>query len=313
MNIKKLCTRILAVMNQLSMILLLSFVSCSETEDVSSPVGGASAGMLEMNVKVNDFRASTASAGGGHTEQEAAIKSLFLFLFDPEGNELAQTERRQTLKDGKISVTIPAEAAGQELSAYLVANEDIDQETSFTESSLLELKTARRAEDFISSGFPMSTERIAVRADVGTVTTVNAELKRVPSAIYVQVESPAGMNIRNNRYRIEIEGLQTTEGAMFRDVASTAPVTGKSDYSNKLSAVNTAEHLAYFYQSGRITITIIPRDANLGEVKVIRIDNTTVRNKRFLLRIVPVQPAATTRIADYSIQVYEWDTLVIVD
>lgn len=297
-------------MNLLLVLFLLLFLaSCSEQDNVSSMNGGKKSGTLELNVRVSNFSENT---GGGHTEQEAAIKNLSLFLFYPDGRELVQADRRQTLVDGKISVAIPAEAVGQELSAYLVANEDIDLNAIFTESSLLQLKTVRPVGDFISSGFPMSTGRIAVLLDAGKVIAVDAELKRVPSAIYVQVESPSGMGIRNNSYKIEIEGLQTAEGAMFQNIAS-ATSSGKVDYSDKLSAVNTPEHIAYFYQSERITIHIIPRDANLGEEKVFQIGNTTERNKRFLLRIIPVQSAATTRIADYSIQVSERDVQVIVD
>lgn len=275
------------------------------------PVPEVETGYLELNVGIGDFKEST---GTEQTEQEAAVKNLSLFLFYPDGREMLQTDRQHVVKDGKISTAIPEEAMGQELSVYLVANEAVAPDGTVTEEELLQYKTTRSPDDFISNGFPMTTERISVRTDEAKVSAA-AVLQRVPSALYAQVEETTGAEgIRNNSYKIEIEGLQLSEGALFQDVAASVPTQGKTDYSTKLTAVNTPENLAYFYQSENITIHITPYDSNYGKEKVITIDNTKSigRNKRFLLKIMPIKSTGVTRSMDFTIQVAEWETEVIV-
>ena len=288
--------------------LVMSFVACVQQEDEPAPV--AKAGYLELNVGVGDFKESTIM---GQTEQEAAVKSFSLFLFYPDGQELFQEDRHYEVVDGKIKANIPEEAMGKELSAYLVANEDIASDVPITEEELLQSKTNRATDNFITNGFPMTTERISVKMDAAQVTA-NAVLQRVPSALYVQVDEAFGSEgIHNNSYKIEVEGLQVSEGAMFQDVAASVPAQEKTNYSAKLTAVNTPENIAYFYQSENITVHIIPRNSYLGKEKVVTIDNSksTGRNKRFLLKILPIK-SAVTRTVDFTVQVAEWETEVVV-
>lgn len=293
----------------LILLFIFVFVACVGQED--EPVPDVKVGCLELNVGVGDFKESIVM---GQTEQEAAVKAFSLFLFYPDGQELLQKDRHYEVVDGKIKANIPEEAMGKELSAYLVANEDIALDAPTTEVELLQSKTNRATEDFVVNGFPMTTERIAVKMDAAQVTA-NAVLQRVPSALYVQVEEEAGTEgIHNNSYKIEIEGLQMSEGAMFQDVAASVPTQGKTNYSAKLTAVNRPENIAYFYQSENIIIHITPRNSNLGKEKVVTIDNSKSieRNKRFLLKIVPIKSTVTTRTVDFTVQVAEWDTEVVV-
>lgn len=305
----KKCVLVNKVKSALVFFLVMSFVACVQQEDESASV--AKTGYLELNVGVGDFKESTLL---GQTEQEAAIKRFSLFLFYPDGQELRQEDRHYEVVDGKIKANIPEEAMGKELSAYLVANEDIASNTAITEQELLQSKTTRATDDFITNGFPMTTERIAVKMDAAQVSA-NAVLQRVPSALYVQVDEAFGSEgIHNNSYKIEVEGLQVSEGAMFQDMAASAPAQGKTDYSAKLSAVNTPENMVYFYQSENITIHITPRNSYLGKEKVVTIDGSKSmgRNKRFLLKIIPVKTAAPTRTVDFTVQVAEWDTEVVI-
>lgn len=284
-------------------------VACVPQED--EPVSAVKEVYLEVNVGVGTFKESAII---GETEQESSIKNFSLFLFYPDGQELLQADRHYEVINGKIKVNIPEGAMGEELSAYLIANEDIASDVPITEEELLQSKTNRHPQDFIINGFPMTTERISVKVDAVQLSA-NAVLQRVPSVIYAQVEETAGVTgIYNNSYKIEIEGLQVGEGALFKDVAASVPTQGKTDYSAKMTAVNTPENLAYFYQSENITIHITPRNSSLGKEKVVTIDpsKSVGRNRQYVLKIVPVKSPGTTRTVDFTIEVAEWETEVIV-
>ena len=262
--------------------------SCAKEDD--DKVASSGERNLEFKINVSDFQESI---GGSQTEQEAAVKSLFLFLFDTNEKEVLQESRQHTFDGGVFSITLPEDVITNGVRAYLVSNEE--------------------PKDFINKGFPMSTARIDIPIAVSQLP-VTATLRRIPSALYVQVEKMEGIeDLYNNSYQIEIEDLQTTEGALFSDAISGNAVQEKTDYSSKLTAVNTPENIAYFYQSKDIKIHITPRRPDLGKVKDIVIDNTNTinrRNKKYLLTIKPIKTA--TRSMDFSLQVTEWDTEVIV-
>jgi len=263
---------------------------------------------LEFKISVSDFNESSDASP---TEQENAVKKLALFLFKSNGQELVQENRFHDISNGKIKVTIPVNEIGEGLKAYLVANEDFSTDP-ITEAELLEFKTRCRPEDFISKGFPMRTDGLIIKAGETPLITITALLQRVPSAFYVQVEENADTgSIHNNSYQIEIEGLQIKEGALFNNTVTSQAAQGKTDYSSKLTAVNTPENIAYFYQSQQIKVYITPKDPNLGKVKIITIENSksAVRNKKFLLKIKPIR--TIKRAIDFKIQVAEWGTEVI--
>lgn len=294
----------------LSTLFLLSGILYSCTKEDDNKMPDNSKRHLEFKINVSDFRANTE---GNQTEQEAAVNNLFLFLFDANGKELLQETRQHVVDGGKFSITLPEDVVTNGIRAYLVANEEILTKP-ISETELLEYKTTRQPEDFINQGFPMSTGRIDIPTTDAPQLLVPAALQRVPSALYVQVEKVEGIeDLYNNSYTIEVEGLQTTEGALFSDVISENTVQGKTNYSSKLTAVNTAENIAYFYQSEKIKIYITPTRSELGEAKEIVIDNTNSvnrRNKKYVLTIRPVK--TSTRSMDFSLQVTEWDTEVIV-
>lgn len=292
-------------------LFLLSGILYSCTKEDDDKISNNGERHLEFKINVSDFRESI---GGSQTEQEAAVKSLFLFLFDANGKEVLQESRQHTFDGDAFSITLPEDVVTDGVRAYLVANEEI-QAKPITETELLRYKTTRQPKDFINKGFPMSTARIDIpTANAVSQLPVTATLQRIPSALYVQVGKVEGLeDLYNNSYQIEVEDLQTTEGALFSDAISENAAQEKTDYSSKLTAVNTPENIAYFYQSKDIKIHITPRRPDLGKVKDIVIDNTNTinrRNKKYLLTIKPIKTA--TRSIDFSLQVTEWDTEVIV-
>lgn len=302
-----MCTKV-AVHAMMILLTTLTSVSCS-SRDEDTPDIDKGVRCLELKVGVRDF---ADSENYGQNAQESDVRNLSLFLFHPDGRELVLGDRHQVIKDGKITVTLPADAAEQELSAYLVANHEFASDAPVTEGTLLQEKTDRRPEDLTDRGFPMSTERIAVKANE-PVFSATAVLQRVSSSLCVQVdEAAAADGIHNNSYKVEVEGLQVSEGALFEDAASLKPAQGKTDYSLKLTAVNVPENITYFYQSGEIKIYITPCDPGLGKEQVVTIgaSKAAVRNKKFIIQIVPVKIA--TRVVDFRIEVAEWKTEVIV-
>lgn len=108
-----------------------------------------------------------------------------------------------------------------------------------------------------------------------------------------------------------MEGLQIQEGNLFSNTVTALPAQEKTDYSSKLTAVNTAENIAYFYQSQQIKVHITPIDPNLGKAKTITIENSesAARNKKFLVKIKPVR--TINQAVDFRVQVAEWGTEVI--
>ncbi|MEO4005768.1 fimbrial protein [Flavobacterium sp. CAU 1735] len=301
-----------SVKSTISFLIIILFVftpvSCSEERDVftADPANGMKS--LEFKISLSDFNESS---DANPTEQENAIKQHSLFLFHNNGEELVQEERHHEIKNEKITVAIPESEIGEGLKAYLVANMTFSDDP-ITEAELLQLKSTRRPEDFISDGFPMCTSALPVLSGDASPIVIEASLQRVPSALYVEVEENAAAGtVYNNSYRIEMEGLQIQEGALFSNTVTALPAQGKTDYSSKLTAVNTPENIAYFYQSQQIKIYITPNDPNLGKAKIITIENSesVVRNKRFLLKIKPVK--TIKKAIDFRIQVTEWETAVI--
>ncbi len=284
-------------------------ISCTKEDDIVSTSDG-NAGIKELQVKfaVSDFKESTVTS---QTEQEAAVKKLAVFLFNTDGEEVIQEDRYHTFANGKTTVTVPEGARDQDLRIYLLANTDIPGD-AITEQELLHYKASVAPDTFLNKGFPMCTKGVTVTKETnGTVGPLS--LQRVPSALYVQVMEKEGLeNLYNNSYSIAVEGLQLSEGAFFEDIVATTAAQERTDYSSKLTAVNTPENVAYFYQSAEVTIHIIPKDSKLGKTKTITMDTTKTigRNKKYLLKIVPVAPVAD-RVMDFAIQVVDWDTDMI--
>ena len=155
--------------------------SCAKEDD--DKVSSSGERNLEFKINVSDFQESI---GGSQTEQEAAVKSLFLFLFDTNEKEVLQESRQHTFDGGVFSITLPEDVITNGVRAYLVANEEI-QTKPITETELLRYRTTRQPKDFINKGFPMSTARIDIPIAVSQLP-VTATLRRIPSALYVQVE-----------------------------------------------------------------------------------------------------------------------------
>lgn len=289
------------------LVFFFIFSSCNHNEEDGNIIINSTK-RLEIKVGVGDFKENTS---GSQNEQESTIKTLSLFLFDSNGQEMVQENRQHTLNDGKITVVLPADTDG--LEAYLIANQNMTSTSSISKETLLQHKSDRRPEDFINDGFPMTSGPILIPADQLQISA-EVSLQRVPSALYLQVDKvKETAGIYNNSYRIEIEGLQISDGAMFKDEASSATAQGKTDYSSKLTAVNSPENLAYFYQSKEVKIHVTPKNSQLGEPKTITIDaaKSVMRNKKFLLNIKPVITPAT-RSLDFIIEVAEWNTELIV-
>ncbi|THF53467.1 hypothetical protein E6C50_04500 [Flavobacterium supellecticarium] len=289
-------------------LFVFTTVSCSEERDVFTADSVNGMKVLEFKIQLNDFNGTSDS---NPTEKERSIKQLCLFLFQNNGDELVQEDRYHEIENGKIRVTIPESEIKTGLKAYLIANMSFSNDP-ITEAELLQLKSTRRPEDFIGDGFPMCTSVLPIASDKAAPVVIEALLERVPSAFYIQVEENAAAGIiYNNSYRIEVEGLQIQEGALFSNTVTVLPAQGKTNYSSKLTAVNTPENVAYFYQSQRIKIYITPNDPNLGKTKIIMIENSesASRNKKFLLKIKPVK--TIKQAVDFRIQVAEWETAVI--
>ncbi|GEM_PF-1236923 len=299
-------------MSIISFLIIILFVftpiSCSEERDVFTADSVNGMKSLEFKIQLSDF---DGTSDIDSTEKESTIKHLSLFLFHNNGEELVQEKRYHEIENGKIIVTIPESEIAGGLKAYLIANMSFTNDP-ITENELLQLKSTRRPEDFINSGFPMCTNALPIVSDETAPVVIEALLERVPSAFYIQVEENAAAGvIYNNSYRIEIEGLQIQEGALFTNTVTALAAQEKTDYSSKLTAVNTPENVAYFYQSHGIKIHITPNDPNLGKAKIITIENSesAARNKKFLLKIKPVK--TINQAVDFRIQVTEWETAVI--
>lgn len=80
-------------------------------------------------------------------------------------------------------------------------------------------------------------------------TPISVSLERVPSVIYIAVDTSlvAGADLRNDDFRVEIEGLHIKEGALYKDQASEESEQGRIDYSSMSSAINKPVLVAYFY------------------------------------------------------------------
>lgn len=297
----------------LSLLIGLIASACSSEDNLSEPALNKQ--NIELRVAVRSF---VSNADDGQTEQEAAIKNLSFFIFDRNGQEIIQQSRQHPVQNGKVLLSITTEDAQGPLNAYMIANEKGFAAVPMTETELLSYKTQSRPADFIANGFPMSSAAVVIQPNASH-TSASVTLERIPSAIYVQVDaSAAGTEIiNNNAYQVEVEGLQITEGALFHDIASSMEAQARVDYSSKLTAVNSPENIAYFYQSSQIKIHITPRDPKLGETKTVTIapEKSIIRNKKFLLQIKPVKiPVGDPDMQEmtFTVSVAEWKTDVII-
>lgn len=300
----------------LTAIIYLAIIAsaCSETEELTQGSNGNHP--IELRIAVRSFIGNT---DNDQTEQEAAVRNLSLFVFDADGQEVIQANRQHSIQNGKVFLNLKTTDIKGQLKIYAIANETGFNSSPYTESEFLEYKSQVNPADFISKGFPMASNAVTVQTEAPQ-TSATVTLERVPSTIYIQVDaSEFGTDaemINNNSYKVEVEGLQITEGAMFRNVASASPAQGRTDYSSKLTAVNTPENIAYFYQSPQVKIHITPKNTRLGETKTVTIDaeKSKNRNKKYLVQIKPVKiPSVdpTTRVG-FTVSVAEWDTEVIV-
>lgn len=299
----------------LSLFLSLITSACSpEDQLLESSPGNQN---IEFRVATRSF---VSNESHEQTTQESAIKNLSLFLFDRNGQELVQQSRQHPIQDGKVVLSVSTANAQGPLNAYMVANEKGFPSSPMTETELLSYKTQCPPSNFITDGFPMSSAAVTIQSD-SPHTSASVTLERTPSAIYVQVDASEadGETITNNAYQVEVEGLQITEGALFHNVASSMEAQPRNDYSSKLTAVNTPENIAYFYQSSQIKIHITPRDSRLGEAKTVTVDpeSSKIRNKKFLLQIKPVKlpdvsSEPPTRNMTFTVAVAEWKTDVII-
>lgn len=232
----------------LSLFLSLITSACSpEDQLLESSPGNQN---IEFRVATRSF---VSNESDEQTTQESAIKNLSLFLFDRNGQELVQQSRQHPIQDGKVVLSVSTANAQGPLNAYMVANEKGFPSSPMTETELLSYKTQCSPSNFITDGFPMSSAAVTIQSD-SPHTSASVTLERTPSAIYVQVDASEadGETITNNAYQVEVEGLQITEGALFHNVASSMEAQPRNDYSSKLTAVNTPENIAYFYQSSQI-------------------------------------------------------------
>ena len=297
-------------------IICLTIIASACSNEMEQPQVSNNNHPIELRIAVRSF---ISNADNDQTDQEAAVRNLALFLFDADGQEVVQTTRNHTIQDSKVFLDIETANIKGPLKVYAIANEIGVADTPITESELLEYKSQVSPTNFITNGFPMSSNAVTIQKE-SPQTSAAVTLERVPSAIYVQVDTSefedGSEAITNNSYKVEVEGLQVTEGAMFRNVASSLPTQGRTDYSSKLSSVNTPENIAYFYQSPQIKIHITPSNAKLGNTKTITIDaeKSQGRNKKFLVQIKPIKVPTVepvTRVG-FTVSVSEWDTEVIV-
>lgn len=294
---------------------LAILLSACSNEDERPPIPKSERG-LELRIEVRNF---VSNADESQTGEEAAIKSLSLFLFDADGQEVVQPTREHSIQDGKILLDIAPAGLKEPLKIYAVANSAGFADAPITENTLLQYKSRIPPAELIAKGFPMSSEPVTVPTEFPRAQDT-LRLERVPSAIYIQIdtsESGTGSEaITNSSYKVEIEGLQVTEGSMFQDVASSSPTQGRTDYSAKLTAVTTPEQLAYFYQSPPIKIYITPVNPRQGETKTVTIaaSQSRKRNKKYIINVKPVKapPASLPTKSEFAVSVSGWDTEVIV-
>lgn len=286
------------------LITVLITAACSQSDDFAAEVPD---GGLQLHVSVN-ISGTTADTRSGELPEEVALKSLSLFLYDTEGKQVAHKDFYENISAGNLSVSLPQDAIGQEYKLYLTANETVSG-TAASEPDLLLKKTNRHPDDFGTSGFPMVSGPISVQVSNNN-TTVKAVLKRVPSVLCTYVEANTELpDIHNNSYKIEVEGLQLHEGALFEDIAAKAEPQGKTDYSSNLTATNVPENIAYFYQSDRIKIHITPQAPMQGKTRTIELDKvkTAGRNKRHVLKIIPAKAQDNPLQPDFAVEVQDWD------
>lgn len=172
---KKYCVSNMSIINLMTLIFfVLTTVSCSEEGEIFTSDPGNGMKSLEFKIRLSDFNGSSDASP---TEKENAINDLSLFLFRSNGEEWIQENRRHVIENEKITVTIPETVIGEGLKAYLVANMHFSDDP-VTEEELLQSKSTRRPEDFISDGFPMCTDALPIVS--GDAVTVDALLQRVP-------------------------------------------------------------------------------------------------------------------------------------
>lgn len=301
---KKIKSRLRVAIYCIFLLATALITAACEGDDLAAEVPD---GRLQLHVSVN-LSGMTTYTRSGQLPEEVALKSLSLFLYDMEGQLVIHENFREEISKGNLSVSLPQGAIGQEYELYLIANESVS-ETFVLKSDLLLKKTNRHPDNFGESGFPMTSGPIFVQVNNNN-TTVKAELKRVPSALYAYVERNTDLpDIHNNSYKIEVEGLQLLEGALFEDLVAESEPQGMTDYSSNLTAINVPEKIAYFYQSKQIRIHITPQSPMQGETRMIEIDGlkTVGRNKRHVLKIIPAKAPNNPLQLDFTVEVQDWD------
>ena len=265
----------------ITMLIGLFHHSCSEGTNPVSELESGSAPRLHIKI-TNTFENTSLDpiARGSVRITEDLISTVSVYVF--QGEEPVRLKDIR-FENGIASAELPPLSG--ELSAFVVANEQIAAPASKQDLLKRMAQTVIGPGGISSSGMPMGSREIKFRISPKGQTNVTTYLERCHSAIYV--ETPHG---RNNNYRISLTGEQQKQGALVSGTAMLASA-GSNNINQTpgytLSNVSAREAVAYYYPTdGNITITIQPVNTLLPPQRVVLDRNKAIhRNRKYILRI----------------------------
>lgn len=261
----------------LFLLMLLSLTSCQESLQDSPISQGNLPLRLEISLGSDSFIPTRSS-----TPSTESIKTATVFLFDRE--ELVM---RKPFKDTRNSVfMLPVRLLNKELSAYVVANEELP--TVLNREELQRLMSIKRITPQVldNTGLPMSSAELVFTPSPYSGVRISARLERVHSVI--AIKTPSGVN---SNYDVRIKGAQMESGALFATSDSLAPAHTNTDSvdSFELSATAEEEPVGYIYPTdGEISVEVAPKNKKIPS-KFIKIPSaeSRTRNRKYVIKVTP--------------------------
>ncbi|WMI93623.1 hypothetical protein BFGS084_01026 [Bacteroides fragilis] len=287
-------------------VFLMFFTSCTNEELLPHEPDGPvlNQGRVVFNVNTGKNMVYTRASA----DDEQVIRSLGVFIVKPDGN-LAEGITRfyeaKDLTDKKLAVSIPVdimETPG--IKAYLVANgpDKTQCDGLKTEQEVLGLVATTQPEEIGTKGIPMASGAISLNF-TGGIATVDANMKRVMSALCAKVVKSKGVVVGPSDFTFKVHGVSLKEGYCFKDECKD---TGVDQVWNSTSKSQDEEvSLGYFYQSKAFQVEVVSQSAGQSRTIEIPLEKAQTRNKKYVLKIHP-KPASEGK-GEFTVTVEAWE------